>query len=387
MNNEQPLRIFICAGEASGDMHGAILIRALRQRFAPRPILFRGFGGDAMKAEGADLLYHTDQTAVLGLTPVLLKLPFFIKMFKHLKRELLAWKPDLVLTIDYPDMNLRLAAFAHQHQFKTAHYVCPQVWAWRRDRIPKIAKIIDLLLCFFPFEPDLFKGTRLNAVFIGHPLVDEIKKTLAEVPAPLPWHNATHRIALLPGSRRAEIERHLPKMLAAAAQVEQSLKESCAFIIPASTARMKTLACAFVSDAPRAPKNLEIIDGQARQVLRQSEAAAVASGTATLEACMLGCPTVLVYAASALTAWVARRVVTGVTHLGLANILAKHEIMPELLQEDFTPVRLSNLLLRFIQDPIARERTIRDFGETSSLLGQGQADIRAADAIHFLLGN
>ena len=230
-----PLRILICAGEVSGDMHAAALMRALRARL-PRPAEFRGFGGDALRAEGAELLYHTDRIGIMGITPVLKDLPFLLGMLRRMKREILAWRPDLVLTVDYPGMNLRLAEFAHEHGFKTAHYICPQVWAWHQSRIPRIARIFDLLLCIFPFEPACFKGTALNAVFAGHPLVDRAAETRAEPPAALPWRGR-HRIALLPGSRASEITRILPRLLEAAALLEKRLGGDCSFIIPAPTAR------------------------------------------------------------------------------------------------------------------------------------------------------
>ena len=228
-----PLKIMICAGEVSGDMHAAALMRALRAA-VDRPIVFRGFGGDAMRAEGAELFYHTDRIALIGITPVLRNLPFLLGMIRHMKREIRVWQPDIVLTVDYPGMNLRLARFAHDRSIKTVHYICPQVWAWRRGRIPKLARILDLLLCILPFEPALFKQTSLDARFTGHPLVDRAAETRAAPPVALPW-NGTHRIALLPGSRASEITRILPRLLAAATLLEERLEGDCSFIIPAPT--------------------------------------------------------------------------------------------------------------------------------------------------------
>ena len=288
-----PLRILICAGEVSGDMHAAALMRALRERIAG-PIEFRGFGGDLMRAEGADILYHTDRIAIVGVTPVIRELPFLLGMRRRMTREILEWKPDLVLTVDYPGMNLRLAKFAHSHGFKTVHYICPQVWAWHRGRIPKIARMLDLLLCIFPFEPALFKDTPLKAVFTGHPLVDRATETRAETPAALPWQGR-YRVALLPGSRSGEITRILPRLLEAAAQLEQRLGGDCSFVIPAPTPKMRALGEAVAAAAPVRPQRLSFVDGQARQVMLQAQTAAVASGTATLESSLMRCPTVLVY--------------------------------------------------------------------------------------------
>lgn len=374
-----PLKIMICAGEVSGDMHAAALMRALRAA-VDRPIVFRGFGGDAMRAEGAELFYHTDRIALIGITPVLRNLPFLLGMIRHMKHEIRIWQPDIVLTVDYPGMNLRLARFAHDRGIKTVHYICPQVWAWRRGRIPKLARILDLLLCILPFEPALFKQTSLDARFTGHPLVDRAAETRAAPPVALPW-NGTHRIALLPGSRASEITRILPRLLAAATLLEERLEGDCSFIIPAPTPAMRELGEAVAVRARTRPARLTFVDGQARHVMLQAHAAAVTSGTATLEACLMRCPTVLVYIASRVTYWIGRWLIKGVKHLGLANIIAGREVMPELIQDAFTPQRLADQLQRYLTDTDARAQTLTALDETNALLGTGDASTRAADAI------
>ncbi len=379
----KPLRVLICAGEVSGDMHAAALMRALRERM-PGPLVFRGFGGDAMRAEGAELLYHTDRIAIIGITPVIKNLPFLLGMIRRMKRDIQDWRPDLVLTVDYPGMNLRLAKFAHDNGLKTVHYICPQVWAWHRGRIPKIARMLDLLLCIFPFEPELFKDTPLQALFTGHPLVDRAAETRAEPPAALPWLGR-HRIALLPGSRTGEITRILPRLLAAATLLEKRLGGDCSFIIPAPTPKMRALGEAVAAAAPVKPQHLSFVDGQARQVMLQAHTAAVASGTATLEASLMCCPTVLVYTASFITYLAARCFATGVNHLGLANIIAGKEVMPELLQHDFTPERLADLLYRYLTDSGFRAQTLEALDAVNAVLGAGNASSRAADAIAGLL--
>ncbi|MEI6646055.1 MAG: lipid-A-disaccharide synthase [bacterium] len=383
--NKKELKIFICAGEVSGEMHGALLMRALKSA-SNIPIHFKGFGGDNMRAEGAEILYHTDQTAAIGITPVIKKFPFFYRMAKHLKREILDWKPDLVLTIDYTGMNLRLAKFAHDHGFKTSHYVCPQVWAWHRGRIPKIAAYLDQLLCFFPFEPELFKDTPLRPEFIGHPLVDEVARTFSEPRPALPW-KGKHHIAILPGSRISEILYLLPRMLESAVLLEAKLDGDCSFVIPTPTKKMREYGEQVAATVPRLPKNLTFVNGHARHVLLQAHTAIVASGTATLEACMMKCPTVLVYASNAFTAWAARRLLTGITCLGLANIVAGREVMPELLQDDFIPERAAHLLHRYLTDEQLRASTIQAYEETTHLLGEGNAVANATDAILNLLSS
>ncbi|MDD4101525.1 MAG: lipid-A-disaccharide synthase [Kiritimatiellae bacterium] len=377
--SDEPLRILICAGEVSGDMHAAALMRALRERLG-RPVVFRGFGGDAMAAEGAELLYHTDRTAIMGITPVIRNFFFLLGMMRRMRREMLAWRPDLLLTVDYPGMNLRLARFAHARGIKTAHYICPQVWAWHRGRIPKIARYLDLLLCILPFEPELFKETRLNVCFTGHPLVDRVAETRAAPEAVLPWQGL-HRVALLPGSRKSEIDRILPCLLEAAAMLEQRLGGDCSFIIPAPNAMIKRLGETVAKSAPVKPQRLFFVEGQARQVMMQAHAAAVASGTATLEACLLRCPTVLVYAASAFTAFCARLLVKGVKHIGLANIISGREIMPELLQEQMRADRVAEALHEYLTADAVRERALRDMDAANARLGAGDAAGRAVEAL------
>ena len=376
-----PLRILIVAGEPSGDLHAAALMRALHAR-SPRPLAFRGCGGDAMRAAGAELLYHTDQTAVMGFAEVFRNIRFFHRMMRRMRAELDAWRPDLVLTVDYPGFNLRFAAAARARGFRTLHYICPQVWAWHRGRIPKIARFLDQLLCILPFEPELFEGTRLKAVFAGHPLVDRVAETRAAAAAALPWGaGAGQRVALLPGSRKSEITRILPCLLEAAAMLEQRLGGDCAFIIPAPNAAVMKLVQRVAASAPVKPQSLAFVEGRARDVMMQARAAAVASGTATLEACLLRCPTVLVYAASAFTAFCARLLVKGVKHIGLANIISGREIMPELLQEGMRPDAVAEKLGAYLTDDTLRERVLRDLDAANARLGGGGAAGRAAEAV------
>lgn len=376
------LKVFICAGEPSGDLHAAALMESLRKAYAPREIQFVGFGGEAMAAGGAKLFFHTDQCAVMGIIPVLMRLPFLLGMKRRLQEEMLAFKPDMVLTVDYPGMNLRLAGFARAHGIPAVHMVCPQVWAWHRGRIPKIARMLDLLLCFFPFEPELFANTSLNAVFIGHPLVDRAAETRAAPAVRLPWEGARAKIALLPGSRASEIKRHLPVMLKAAGIIRRKLGGKCAFVIPAASAGAESRIREILGANDGAvSEDLHIVAGGARQVLLQASCAAVASGTATLEASLMRCPTVLVYAVNAFTALLARLLIKGVKWIGLANIIAGRQIMPELLQKDFTAEALAAKLLAYLTDAAVRADAERGMDLANGKLGGPGAADRAAQAI------
>ncbi|MEI6211898.1 MAG: lipid-A-disaccharide synthase [bacterium] len=373
-----PLRILIVAGEVSGDMHAAALMRALRTEHAG-PIVFRGMGGDAMRAEGAELLFHTDQTAVVGVWEVLKHFRFFARLLRTMEQELASWKPDLALTVDYPGFNMRLAKRAHARGFVTAHYICPKVWAWNPGRIPRMARDLDHLITIFPFETACFAGTGLRITFAGHPLVDSTRATWAAPEVPLPWQGA-HRVALLPGSRAGEIKLLLPDMLAAAAQLEQEL-DGCSFIIPTASAAMRALSEAVAASSSRKPKALHFVDGLAQQVMRQAHAAAVASGTATLEASLMRCPTVLVYRVPLISARMLRWLTRRARFLGLANILAGHVVMPELLQAEVQPAAIAAHLRRYLTDPAARAQILTEMDAVNAVLGEGRAPERAAQAV------
>jgi len=332
-----------------------------------------------MRAAGAELLFHTDQVAVVGLWDVFRSIGFFLYMMHVMVRELTRWRPDLVLTVDYPGFNMRFAERAHHRGFKTCHYICPKVWAWNRGRIPKMARYLDHLVTIFPFETACFEGTGLRVSFAGHPLVDQTRASREEPEEALPWQGR-HHVALLPGSRAGEITHLLPDMLAAAVLLELEVGD-CSFVIPTPTPAMRRLAEKVAGRCPRKPTRLAFVDGRARQVLRQAHVAAVASGTATLEASLMRCPTVLIYRASWLTYVIAKRVIRGVRHLGLANIIAGRTIMPELIQHDLTPARLAAELHRYLTEPTARGQILADMDEVNTKLGEGRATERAAAAI------
>ncbi len=374
----ETLRVMILAGEASGDMHAAALMRTIRSQWNG-PVEFRGTGGDAMIAEGASLLGHADQMAVIGVFAVLRHARFFARLLDTVTGEIRAWRPHVVLTVDYPGFNLRIAARAHALGFTTVHYICPQVWAWHRNRIPKIARILDHLITLFPFEPAHFKDTDLPVTFAGHPLIDRVGETFAEPLANLPWGEGRNRIAILPGSRRGEIERILPILLSAAAHIERDIGD-CAFLIPSPTPAMRELAQSVIDSAREKPRRINFVLGKARQVLRQASAAAVASGTATLEACLMRCPTILVYKVNWLTGVLARRIIK-IPFLGLANIVAGRSVMPEFLQGDCNPDAIASELKQLLSDEKRRAAMLADFDSVRRTLGDGNAADRAASIV------
>jgi lipid-A-disaccharide synthase len=377
----RPPEVMIIAGEVSGDMHAALLVRALKQT---RPdIKVYGVGGPQLRAAGVETLYDVGDMAVMGFTEVVRRLSFFRRVFHHLLGVARERQPDAIILVDYPGFNLRFAARTHAMGLKVIYYICPQVWAWNRRRIPHMAKIVDRLLAIFPFEKAVFASTSLKVDFVGHPLVDEIRETLNEPIVSLPWEGDL-RIALLPGSRAQEIERILPALCGAAALIE-ARHPGASFIIPTPSAEIADAVRSLVGSLPRTPARLQIVTGQTRHVLRQATAALVTSGTATLESALLDCPTVVVYKASALTYFLARLLVR-LPHIGIVNVIANRRICPEFIQADATPHNLATALLRLIEDDSARAEMRRGFEEVRTLLGPGGAAERAAELVLKELG-
>ena len=356
------MKALLLAGEESGVLYAERLAEILRGSGAE----VRGYG---------DYGFQTADLAVFGIWEVLRRIFYFLRVARTMKRAIREWRPDVVVTIDYPGMNLKLAAYAKGLGIPAVHIVCPQVWAWHRGRVPKVAAALTELLCFFPFEPEIFKGTDLNTKFIGHPLVGMVQNesitSVGTDPERSPVLKKNERIvALLPGSRMGEIQRILPRLLKAVTLIAkgQTLKETggqtlqvggqtLKVVIPAANERAEREIGRILATFEGLPP-VEVRRGQARALLRSADCAAVASGTATLEAALVRCPTVLVYAVSPLLAWILRRAITGVRHAGLANIIAEkcgfEPPMPELLQEDFTSEAVAKQLTAWLSDPAAR---------------------------------
>ena len=332
------MKTLLLAGEESGVMYAERIAEALREK---RPsVEIRGYG---------DYGFRTGDLAVMGIGQVLRRIFYFLGVKRTMERAIDEWKPDVVCTVDYPGMNLKLAAYAKRRGIRTVHVVCPQVWAWKKGRIPKIEAALDKLCCFFPFEPALFRPG--FAEFVGHPLVDEMGSSVpsqslrqalsdgATVPAPVADGRSGTVLAVLPGSRLGEIEKHLPTLLEVVETLQREIPD-LKVLIPAANDRVYAAITSRASRMFRTSQSFRVTHGGARAALREATAAVVASGTATLEAALAGCPTVLVYKVGWLFAFLARRFIRGIRHIGLANIVAEKSggqcPMPELLQEDFT---------------------------------------------------
>ena len=362
------MKILLLAGEESGVLYAERIRAEVLKRLPDAEI--RGYGDYGFKV--ADL-------AVMGIGQVLKKIFYFLRVKKTMERAIAEWRPDVVCTVDYPGMNLKLAAYAKSWSIRTVHVVCPQVWAWKRGRIPKIEAALDRLCCFFPFEPTLFRPG--FAEFVGHPLADEMagesgcegRKTA----------EGKRTLAILPGSRMGEIEKHMSVLLEVVETLRREIHD-LTVVIPAANDRACRAISSYVSRLASSCA-VEIRHGGAREALRQADAAVVASGTATLEAALAGCPTVLVYKVGWFFAFLARRFIKDVKHIGLANIIAeKADVpcpMPELLQEDFTAKNVLALLRPWLTDAKANATARQELGVSMRLL---QSD---GDAVTRIVGS
>ena len=345
----QPEKLMIVAGEESGDQHAARLVRDLRKA---RPgVELWGIGGTAMRREGVRILVDSRVMAVLGLWEVLARIGFFRRVFKRMKDELRLHRPDALLLVDYPGFNLRLARVAHDMKIPVFYYISPQVWAWNRGRIPKMARIIDLLMVIFPFETAVFEGTGLRTVFVGHPLVESVRRTMLSAPSGVDWPGGEGacRIAVLPGSRRMEIRRILPAQLAAALELRRR-RPDAVFAIAASndeTAAMVRRQIDALPEGDRAAFCVAV--GKMRDVCRTARAAMVCSGTATVETALLGCPMIVVYRAAWPTYWIGRMVIR-VKWLGMVNLIADRTLCPEFIQNDAQPAAMADALEPLLDD-------------------------------------
>jgi lipid-A-disaccharide synthase len=331
-------RIFLSAGEPSGDLHGARVAEALRRRWPDAELL--GLGGDRMAAAGVRLLAHVDQLAVMGFVEVLRHLPYFIELMKTVKRSIREQRPDLVLPIDYPGFNLRLARHAKEQGIPVLYYIAPQVWAWHRSRMKQLARNTDRLAVILPFETELFTDAGANTTFVGHPLLDQPQPAQSREAFLQDLGTDPERpvLALFPGSRAQEVDRQLDTFTAAARAVQDTMPAVQPIVAESAAVPVATYAR---SPFPRTQ------DGWA--LLHHARAALVKSGTSTLQAALSGTPLVVTYRVHPATFFMARRLVR-VPHVGLVNLVAGERVAPELLQDDATPERLAAALLPLLDE-------------------------------------
>ena len=373
----------LVAGEASGDAHGASLVHALRDASPTLEFEFFGATGAQMRAAGVESIVDTDKLSIMGLWEVGTAFPKFLRAFRDLKRAAIEHRPHAVVLIDWPEFNLRLARWLHRRGIRVIYFVSPQVWAWRSYRAGSIGRNVDLLLSILPFEKDWYAARGMTDVeYVGHPLVGNVKPSYdkAEFCAKHNLDPSQPIISLLPGSRHKEFIRILPPMLDAVAIIS-STRPNIQFVLVIAANRDPREAQQIISQREPSLRaaNLRVIHHHTREALASSDAAAIASGTATLEAALLGTPMVIVYKESPINWHLLGRLIQ-VEHYGLVNLVAGREVVTELMQNDLTGEQLARELFTLL-DP-ERNQTIRnELHEVTAKLGEHGASHRAAESI------
>lgn len=371
-----PDEILIVAAEASADLHAA---RALDELRKIRPgIRAFGVGGPCLRAAGLETLYPAEDLNVMGIAEVLPKIPRILAVLRGMRESAAQRRPAVALLVDSPDFNLRLAKHLKRQGVKVVYYISPMIWAWRRGRARKIARVVDRMLCILPFEERFYEGTGVSARFVGHPFAER----------PLPGDTASYQealglpagrttIALLPGSRRSEIQRIFPAMLEAAERIRRRHPD-VQFVVPvAVTLQESALRPALTRHATL---DVRLVAGRADEVVGASDAALVKSGTSTLEGALMQRPMVVVYRMAWLSYWVARLLVR-MSHFALVNILAGRTVVPELLQQEASPERMAAEIERLLSDPGARRAQLDGLAEVRRSLGEPGAARRVAEEI------
>jgi len=377
------VRILISAGEASGEFYGSELMKALRCQFSEaKPaadVEFFGVGGEQMRAAGCDLLADAREIAEVGIVEVIKHIPTIYRRFREVVSEAERRLPDAAVFIDFPDFNLRLAREMHKRGVPVIYYVSPQLWAWKQGRIELVRKYVDKMLVIFPFEEKFYRERGIAAQFVGHPLADLPAPAISRQQFAVEYKLDAGRtwIALLPGSRRAEVSRILPTLLEAA----QLLGREYVYLVPVAS----TLEPQWMSSLLRGYTGPPIVfTSDARATLLHARTAAVASGTSTLEAALLETPFAMVYQVAPLT-WALGRRLVKVDRFAMVNLIAERDVVPELVQNDFTAARFCDELQRLVPDGEARETMISGFREVRRRLqlldAGGDASARAAKAV------
>ncbi len=374
------MRYYIVAGEASGDLHGSNLIKGLKEKDSNAEI--RCWGGDLMQQAGATLVKHYKESSIMGFVEVAFNLNKILKNLKECKNDILNYNPDVVILIDYPGFNFKIAEFAFKKGFKVYYYIAPKVWAWKESRVKKLKAFTTELFIIFPFEIDYFNKKGLKTNYCGNPLLDSIdgfkysQETKEDFAKRVNLNPENDYIALLTGSRKSEIKFLLPRVLEICRSSPQYN-----FILAAAPGIDKEHYMQIIKEKP---KNLSIIFGETYSALKHSKAAIISSGTASLEAALLNTPQVVCYGGNEITYRIAKALVK-LKYISLANLILNKEIFKELLQHDCTPNTISSELDELLNNEPYRNNMLKDYAQVREALGGKGASIKVADKMIELL--
>jgi lipid-A-disaccharide synthase len=369
------MKYYIIAGEASGDLHGSNLIKELKRSDPATSV--RCWGGDLMQAAGGQLVRHYKDLAYMGFTEVLMNLRTIFRNLDFCKQDILEYRPDALILIDYPGFNLRIAKWARsQHpNFKIIYYISPQVWAWKEGRVRQIRENVDKMLVILPFEKEFYQKWNYAVEYVGHPLVEVIDRFRAESTAPLGFPKPI--IALLPGSRKQEILKKLPVML----EVSRYFPDY-QFVVAQAPGQDEAFYSSLLAPYP----NVSSVSNQTYALLLQARAACVTSGTATLETALFGVPEIVCYKGSSISYQIAKRLIR-VKYISLVNLIMDKLVVKELIQDELTPENLRRELEDLLHNSIRRQQLQKDYQALKELLSQGgHASANAAASILRFLG-
>ncbi len=370
----------IVAGEASGDLHGAGLVREARK--LDPGLFFFGIGGRRMREAGVETLVDSAQMAVVGLVEVIAHFGIIARAYLALKKIIATDPPDLLILIDYPDFNLRIARLAKRAGIRVLYYISPQVWAWRVGRVKKIGRVVDRMAVVFPFEVPFYERERVPVTFVGHPLVDTSHPSMPreEAQAQFGLDPARKTVGLFPGSRIHEIERLLPVILDSAKLLKERFPD-LQFILPLASTLSRSDIDPYLSSSGL---DVTVAEGQGYDVMQVCDAIITVSGTVTLEIALIGVPMVIIYRVSPFTYEVGRRLVK-VDHVGICNIVAGERIVQELIQHDAEPARIAGEIERILTDPVYAATMKKKLSSVREKLGSGGGSTRVAELVLAML--
>jgi len=371
------MKYYIIAGEASGDLHASNLMKEMKDHDAKAD--FRCWGGDLMEAQGARLVKHYRDLAFMGFVEVLLNIRTIMRNMKFCKKDILEYTPDVLILVDYPGFNLRIAKFAAEHGIRVFYYISPQVWAWKRSRVHKIRKYVERMYVILPFEKEFYKGFDYEVDFVGHPLLDAINTVSIDKEAFRQETGLDDRpvIAVLPGSRKQEIHTMLPVMLEMCIQFPDHQ-----FVIAAAPSTPDHIYLDAIKNSP-----VKLVKGKMHALLHIAEAAMVTSGTATLETALFRVPEVVCYKGGWLSYYIARRLVKGIDYISLVNLIMDREVVKELIQGDFNEKNLKKELSLLINDKPYRSKMLTELDALHKKLGGPGASETAARLMYKRLAN